>query len=128
MAEPSRTVIAGQHHIQDNGIESFTFVDEPLQSRFAVGGDLDGVPFCLQVEAQAIGQMRLVLNDNDAAHATVSFCGNSFLGNSRVTVVPLPAPSLSANTRPPCLRAIDRTMNNPRPVPLTCESERCVTR
>src|SRR5580700_1318183 len=99
--------------------------------------------FGLQVELQPLCQVRLVLYHQDAAHDTVafpgnsfsgnslrgnSFLGNSFLGNSKVTVVPFPAPSLSANTRPPCLRAMERTMNNPRPVPFTCESERCATR
>src|SRR5260221_694989 len=66
---------------------------------------------------------RLVLDLRRLADARVPF-----RGNSSVPVAPFPAPSLSANTRPPWLRAIARTINTPRPVPFTCESERCVTR
>src|SRR2546429_5484547 len=99
------------------------FSTRPPPTRPAARRNFYRVSFGLQVEAQAVRQVRLVLHDQHPAHATVTF-----RGNSRVTVVPFPAPSLSANTRPPCLRAIDRTMNNPRPVPFTCESERCVTR
>src|SRR5208282_43262 len=109
------------------------FFDEPLQSGLAIRRHFHGVSFGLQVEAQALRQMSFILHNQHAAHDAAtfrgkSFLGNSFLGNSRVTVVPLPAPSLCANTRPPCLRAIERTMNSPRPVPFTPERERCVTR
>src|SRR5207302_6322779 len=103
-------------HVENHHVEALSLFDEPLQSRFAVRRNFHGVPFGLQVEAQTVGQVRLVLYYQHPAHATVTFRGNSM-----VTVVPFPAPSLSANTRPPCFRAIDRTMNNPRPVPFTCE-------
>ena len=81
-----------------------------LMARFAVARDLDGMAFRFQIEAQALRQMRFVFDHQDAAHARL-------LGNSRVTVVPRPSPALSANTLPPCARAIARTMNKPRPVP-----------
>src|ERR1700704_3206567 len=126
LAEQGRDIkaaLAGQHHVENDCVEAFSFFDEPLQSRLAVRRNFYGVSFGLQVKAQAIREVRLVLAHQNPAHATVTF-----RGNSRVTVVPFPAPSLSAKTRPPCLRAIDRTMNSPRPVPFTCESERCVTR
>src|ERR1700723_2602335 len=125
-AQRSRYIEAalpGKHHVENHGVKAFAFFDQALQRRFAVGSDLDRVPFGLQIKAQAIREGGLVFDDQHAAHATVTF-----LGNSRVTVVPLPAPSLSANPRPPCLRAIERTINNPSPVPFTCDSERCVTR
>ena len=39
------------------------------------------------------------------------------LGSSSVNVLPWPGPSLSANARPPCFLATERTMNSPRPLP-----------
>ena len=53
----------------------------------------------------------VVLDDQDAAaHACA-------IGRSSVNVLPQPWPALSANARPPCFFATDRTMNNPSPVP-----------
>jgi hypothetical protein len=74
-----------------------------------------------EIEAQALGQVRLVFDHQDAAH-------DALLGNSRVTVVPRASPSLSANTLPPCARAMERTMDRPRPVPFTWDTARPGTR
>ncbi len=123
-----KAALAREHDVENDRVEAFFFFEQPVQSRLAVGRNFHSVSFGLQVEAQALRQVRLVLHHQHAAHGSVTFRGNSFLGNSRITVVPFPAPSLCAKTRPPCLRAIERTMNNPSPVPFTPESERCVTR
>ena len=57
----------------------------------------------VEVEAEAVRDVLFVLDDQDAAH-------RARRGSSRVKVAPCPSPSLSANTRPPCARAIERTM------------------
>src|ERR1017187_7358204 len=113
--------LARQHHVQNNGIEVLCLLEEAFQSGFAIARDFNLVSFGLQVEAQTLRQVCLVFYHQYAAHATLR-------GNSRVTVVPFPTPSLWANTLPPWLRAIERTMNNPSPVPFTRERGRWRTR
>ena len=94
-----------------------------IQRTFAIAHDGDCVPFGLQVELQTLGQMGFVFDNQNMAHAghVLRGAGNYkfTLGNSSTTVVPWPSPSLSANTRPPCFRAMARTMKRPRPVPFT---------
>ena len=69
----------------------------------AVGRDHRVMAFGFEVEPEAVGDVLLVLDDEDAAHVVSR-------GSSSVNVAPRPSPSLCANTRPPCARAIDRTM------------------
>ena len=90
--------------------------EQPLERGFAVIDDFGGIALGLEVEAQALGKVLLVFDDEHAlrgpAHASVAF------GSSSVKVLPCPCPSLSANARPPCFLATDRTMNRPSPLPL----------
>ena len=94
----------------------FAGFQQPLDGRFAVAYDIHRVSFSFQIEPQALGQVRFVLDDKQMAHALL-------LGNSSTMVVPRAQPALSANTLPPCARAIARTMNRPSPVPFTCEDD-----
>src|ERR1700691_1790709 len=81
-----------------------------FERSFAVGRHVHSISFRLQVESQSLRKMRFILHHQHTAH-------DSLRGNSMVTVVPRPSPSLWAKTFPPCARAIARTMNNPSPVP-----------
>ena len=64
--------------------------------------DRDLVAFGLEIKAQTLGQMLLILHDQYAAHLAI--------GNCNVNRLPLPGPPLSAHARPPCLFATERTM------------------
>ena len=75
--------------------------------------DLGEMALRLEVEPQPIGQVPFVLHDQNPAHTSGA------IGSESVNVLPWPGPPLSATTRPPCLRATERTMNSPSPVPLT---------
>src|SRR4029077_3037766 len=107
--------------IQHHCIELFLVFQQALERRLAIGRKLRRVSFGLEIEAQASGEMSFVLYHQHAAHARLR-------GSSSVTVVPRPAPSLSAKTFPPCARAMARTMNRPSPVPFTCGNVRRGTR
>ena len=109
-------VLAGQHHVEHDQVEPAVLAaQQALERRLARVDDFDGEAFSLEVEAQPLGQVLLVLDDEHAlgrrGHASVA------LGRSSVNVLPWPWPSLSANARPPCFLATDRTMNRPRPLP-----------
>ena len=90
-------------------------VEQQRQRLLAVVGDGHLVAFGLEVETQAVGDVRLVVHDEDAAHAgfdcsATASASPAKRGSSTVNVAPWPSPSLCANTRPPCARAIERTM------------------
>src|SRR5208337_5551605 len=99
--------------VEHDHIKSFVFRQQAIRGLFAVPHDFGGISLLLQIEAQPLRQMSLILDHQNAAQAV-------HLGSSRMMVVPWPTPSLSANTLPPCFFAIAFTINNPRPVPLTC--------
>ena len=108
-------VLARQHHVEDHDVHRQLVVEEQRQRVLAVVGDGHFVAFGLEVEAQAVGEMRLVVHDEDAAHADLGCNATASAspakrGSSTVNVAPCPSPSLCANTRPPCARAMDRTM------------------
>jgi hypothetical protein len=67
-----KAAFAREHHVENHGVEALFIGNEALQGGFSVGGDFDGVAFGLQVEPQALGEMRFVFDDQDAAHATLS--------------------------------------------------------
>ena len=115
------TVNAGQHHVEDDGVEAPIRFEQALERGLAIAGDFDGVAFGLQIEAEAFGEVRFVFDDKHFRHARL-------LGSSSVTVVPRPSPALSAKTLPPCVFAIERTMKSPRPVPFTRAEVRPRTR
>ena len=109
-------VLARQHDVEHDQVERRSLTaEQALERRFAGVDDLDGEAFRLEVEAQPLGQVLLVLDDEHAlrrrGHASVA------LGRSSVNVLPWPWPPLSANARPPCFLATDRTMKRPRPLP-----------
>ena len=100
-------VLAGQPHVEHHGIELVALDPQQGHGGGAIAFDVHVVAIGGEVEAQALGDVLLIFDDQDAAHATRS---GASLGNSSVNVAPSPSPWLSANTRPPCWRAIERTM------------------
>ena len=108
-------ILAGEHDVEDDDVHGHLLIDEQRQRLLAVAGDRHLVPLGLEVEAQPVGDVRLVLHDEDAAHADFGCSATASAlpakrGSSRVKVAPRPSPSLWANTRPPCARAMVRTM------------------
>ena len=104
-------VLAWQHDIQDHHIDRWR---SPLNSSSAASPEsttCDLITFGFQIEAQAFGQVLLILHDQNASHLAT--------GNCSTNVLPRPGPSLSAQARPPCRRATERTMYRPKPVPFT---------
>src|SRR6266576_4388613 len=106
-------IFSRQHHIQNERIEIPTVFQEQLQRLFTVAAHLHGITLRLQVKAKPFGQMCFIFHDQDPRHTWYT------LGRRSVNVLPRPAPSLWADASPPWRRAMDRTMNNPRPVPFT---------
>ena len=109
------TVLAGQHDVEDDDVERLVAFEQQGQRLLAVVGHGDVMAFGLEVEAQAVGDVRLVVHDEDAAHAgfdrsTTVSASPANRGSSTVNVAPWPSPSLCANTRPPWARAIERTI------------------
>ncbi len=107
-------VNARQHHVEHDGVEALPPAEEHVERRLAVGHRLDAVALGFEVEAQAVGEVLLVL---DYQHRRAHLW--SPLGRRIVNVLPRPGPSLSAKTCPPCFFTTERTMKRPRPVPLT---------
>ena len=127
------SAFAGQHHVEEHGVEVFGL--EPRQSRLAVAFNGGLVALGLQVIEESLGEVGLVFDDENAqgtAHQALN--SRSWVvwrrrrGSWTLTVVPLPSPALSAKTSPPCWRAMERTMKSPRPVPLVRSTERAGTR
>ena len=108
-----KAVASRQHHVEHDRVIRRAIGEQAIERGLAVAIDVNRVALGLEVEPQAIGQVCLVFNDQDAAHLFFT------RGNSSVNVAPLPSPMLSANTRPPCALAMERTMKRPSPVPLT---------
>ena len=124
LAGDREPIFAGKHDIEDDCVEILPLAIVPqkqLQRALAISRNFNRMPLGLEIELQPLGEMGFVFDDEHSAHAVL-------LGSSKTTVVPRPSPSLSANTRPPCLRAIARTINNPRPVPFTLLKTRLGTR
>src|SRR4029453_15189318 len=114
LGDDREAVLARQHHVEDDEIEGAADPPgQPLERRLAGLDYLDVVSFGLEVESNPLGEMLFVLDDQHTrgVHASAAF------GSSSVKVLPRPVPSLSAKARPPCLRATDRTMKRPRPLP-----------
>ena len=97
-------VLARQHDVEDHHVERLPLTQRQVERLLAACGDRDLMPLGGQVEADAVGDVLLVLDDQDSAHQP------EVRGSCSVNVAPRPSPSLCANTRPPCALAIDRTM------------------
>ena len=123
LLDDGEAVLAGQHHVEHDGVVARAIRQQAIERLLAVAVDVHLVAFGFEVEAQAVGEVRLVFDDQDAAHpspfdsrplaaraAARSGQAPSFCGSSSVNVEPLFSPVLSANTRPPWRLAIERTM------------------
>src|SRR6267143_1060048 len=117
----AESILARKHNVEYDRVEILLFRQQALGGRLAIAHHFGGVAFGFEVKTKPLSQMSFVFHYEHAAHAIR-------LGSSMVTVVPRPSPSLSAKTLPPCFFAMARTMNNPRPVPFTCATDRCETR
>ena len=95
---------AGHHDIGDDQVERAGMFIPLLERGHARRGLGDLVAQSSQDEADEVAQRTLVFDDEEVAHFAF------IRGNSSVKVAPLPSPVLSANTRPPCALAIERTM------------------
>ena len=116
LGHDSKTVFAGQHHVQDDEIECRRVTSRAVvRARLAVIDDLGGVAFGLEVEPQAVGKVLLVFDDEDALHRASGARRARQLQREGAAVA---RPSLSANPFPPCCVATERTMKSPSPVPL----------
>ena len=115
LGDHREAVDARQHHVQHHHVErAGAGLSSSVQRGFARFHHFHLVAFGFQIEAQPIGQVVLVFDDQNACsslHRTGGSC--------RTKVLPRPGPSLSAHARPPCRLATERTMNSPRPVPFT---------
>src|SRR5262249_12398707 len=108
-------ILARQHHVEDDEVERRCgLADQALDGGLAGLDDRGFVAFGLEVEPQPIGEMLFVLDNQDAGH---HWAASPALGSINVNVLPCPAPRLSANARPPCFFATDRTMKSPSPLP-----------
>ena len=96
-------VFARQHHVEDHDVEDAPLFQQEIERLLAVCRDDRLMAFGLEIELEAVGDVLLVFDDQDSTHVVSR-------GSSSVNVAPRPSPSLCANTRPPCARAIDRTM------------------
>ena len=79
------TVFAGQHNVEDESVKVLVPAKQKIERSLAIAGNAGGMTFGLQIELQAGGNVNFVLDDQHAAHETL-------LGNSRMTVAPLPSP------------------------------------
>ena len=109
----------GEHHVEDHEVEAVArSVDEKAKRRETVADHLHGVALLFEVEADPLGQVLLVLDDEDPrlrrAHAATPLLG----GRVRVNVEPRSGPALSPTTLPPCFLTTVCTMNRPSPVPV----------
>ena len=109
----AEAIDARQHHVEDHEVEAGGIGGKLGQRRLPGIDDLDVVLLGDQVEAEPLGDVLLVFDDENTAH-----CGGN-TGSCTVNVLPRPGPSLSANTLPPWRAITDRAMNSPRPVPFT---------
>lgn len=115
------------------------FFQQPIDGGFSVRGNHGLMSLGLEIEEQSLGEMGFIFDDQDAtgdpivwiasgssvarigaivAQKSLRFYGCNRRGNCTVMVAPLPSPSLVAVASPPCWRAMVRTKNSPRPVPL----------
>ena len=124
----AEAVAPGQHHVENHRGVGRAVAEQPRQRVVAVTVHVHLVSISFEIEAQPLRDVIFVFDDEDAAHRGTGLggviCAVTFglafkRGSSSVKVAPVPSPSLCAKTRPPCCLAMVRTMNNPRPVPLT---------
>ncbi len=101
LLEHLEPVLAGQADVEHDEVV-VAGADEPERA-LAVAGDPRREAVGPEALLEERGDPGLVLDDQDAAH-------DATRGSSSVNVAPRPSPSLCANTRPPCARAIERTM------------------
>src|SRR5579871_199446 len=109
-----KSVLARQHHVQHHHVEGRIGRGQDFQRRLPGIGHMHLVAIRFQVETQPVGKVLLVFYDKDSAHLAI--------GNCSTNTLPRPGPGLSAQARPPCRLATERTMYSPKPVPLTREA------
>src|SRR5439155_8547876 len=117
---------AGQHHVEDHQVERRRRLGgELLEGPRAVRLHFHVVPLRLQVEADPVREVRLVLDDEDARHQPAASFGAPSSparsirpGRVTVKVEPRSGPALSAETVPRWPLTTALTTTSPRPVPV----------
>ena len=97
----------------------------------SIAGNFDLLAFLLEIEADAIRDVGIVLHNQDAGNLAPDIPSRPrrrlfrvrLLAHAGLNVttkrLPRPAPSESATIRPPCFRSNARTTKRPRPSPDT---------
>src|ERR1035438_4010894 len=109
-AHHGEPILAGQHDVQHHHVEARSVGQQLFERRLPGLHHFHLIALGLQIKTQALGQVQFVFHYEDSAHLAI--------GSWSAKVLPCPGPSLSAQTRPPCRLATERTMYSPRPVPL----------
>src|SRR5258708_24254957 len=119
LAHPPQHAIAveaGKHQVEYDEIGLGQA--SPREALGSVVGDVDFVSLDLQVVAQAVGEIGIVLHDQDSLHGLSPFEPSCGRGSSITIRAPAPAlPSMWA--RPPCSSTSSRTTASPIPAPAT---------
>jgi hypothetical protein len=68
------SVLARQHDVEDDDIEDATLFEQQVERLLAVGGDERLVALGFEVEAQTVGDVLLVLDDQYSAHFNKAQC------------------------------------------------------
>src|SRR5262245_37416682 len=113
LATHVEAVLSGEHHVQQHQVES-ALASTP-HGGDAVRDQLDLVAFELEIVLESDRDARLVLDDDDSAHATASAAA-SISGRRIVNVLPTPT-SLTRPTSPSCALTTSFTIASPIPVP-----------
>ena len=75
LLDDREAVLAGQHDVEHHGVVPRAIREQPIERLLAVAVDIDLVPFGFEVEAKAVGEMRLVFDDQD--RGSHSRCGEA---------------------------------------------------
>src|SRR5580658_605311 len=105
LRDDAESVDAREHDVQDHDVEGSGLGLQLFERGFAGIYQLDLVAFGFQVKTKAFGEVLFVFHDENSAHFV-----NFTMGSCKMKVLPRPGPSLSAQARPPCRLATDRTM------------------
>ena len=91
----------GQHQVEDHELEAARGIGQPARGGGAVARDLDRVALRREIEAQTLGQMRLVVDHQDPRHRGPPYAAGGAARSVTTKRLPVPRPSLRATTLPP---------------------------
>ena len=68
LLDDGEAVLAGQHHVEHDGVVARAIGEQAIERLLAVAVDIHLVAFGFEVEAQPVGEVRFVFDDEDPAH------------------------------------------------------------